>query len=176
MVQNKVLISKVTRTSLLLALLIVAQVVTKTLGQIVTGSIVNFILALSAFTLGLNSSLIISIVSPFLAFLLGIGTPIIQIVPLIALGNVAYVSLIVFVNKKLTNRLGKNSAIVGVALIKFLILYLLVTKIALPLLNLPEAKVKVLSIAFSYPQLITALIGGLVATQIIPIIQKAFKK
>ena len=40
----------------------------------------------------------------------------------------------------------------------------------------PEAKLAVISATFSWPQLVTALIGGAIAVTIIPLIQKGISK
>ena len=150
-------------TAVLLALLIALQFATKPLGQLVTGSCVNLVLAVAALCVGPFSGLVVALVSPFAAFLLGIGTPFIQIVPLIALGNAVYVLLIAFLCKKLDFRYGKLAGVCLAALCKFLALWLLIVKIALPAMGLPEQKLAVLSASFSLPQLATALIGGLLA-------------
>ena len=55
----------ITRTAALLALLVVLQAITKSAGQIVTGSCVNAVLSLSALLCGFWSGLIVALVSPF---------------------------------------------------------------------------------------------------------------
>jgi len=58
------------------------------------------------------------------------------------------------------------------AIVKFLVLYLGVVQIAAPyILGLPEGNM--LSIMFSYPQLITASIGGVCAMVLLPPLKKA---
>ncbi|MEG1801315.1 MAG: hypothetical protein RR273_05000, partial [Oscillospiraceae bacterium] len=64
---------KIVQTGIFLALLIVFQVTTKSLGQLVTGSLVNFTLIGSVLAVGLWGGLAVAIVSPVLASLLGIG-------------------------------------------------------------------------------------------------------
>ena len=78
---------KITYTAVLLALLIVLQWATKSLGQFVTGSCVNCILAVAALVVGWEGGLAIALVSPFMAFLLNIGPKNIAVVPAIAVGN-----------------------------------------------------------------------------------------
>jgi len=78
----------------MLALLVTLQAVTKSAGQYVTGSCVNLILAVTALTAGLGSGAAVAALSPFFAFLLGIGPQLLPIVPAIALGNLAYVVLL----------------------------------------------------------------------------------
>ena len=60
----------IAETAIFLALLIVLQAVTASLGQFVTGSAVNFVLVAAAVIGGLWSGIVVAAVSPFLAFLL----------------------------------------------------------------------------------------------------------
>ena len=63
----------IVRTAVCLALLLVLQVATKSLGQFVTGSCVNLVLAMAALTGGVWSGVIVAVISPFCAYALGIG-------------------------------------------------------------------------------------------------------
>ena len=80
----------ITETAVLLALLIVLQWVTKPLGQFVTGSCVNAVLAVAALMVGLSSGLAVALVSPVCAYLLGIA-PNLVAVPAIMVGNTVFV-------------------------------------------------------------------------------------
>ena len=73
----------VTETAVMLALLIVLQWATKPLGQIVTGSCVNAVLVAAVLLGGLWCGLTVAVISPFCAFLLGIGPQLIAIIPAI---------------------------------------------------------------------------------------------
>ena len=74
-----------TRTAILIALLVALQAATKPLGnQFITGSCVNLVLAVAALFCGPASASIVAIVSPFFAYLLGIA-PQIWLAPAIAL-------------------------------------------------------------------------------------------
>lgn len=169
----------ITETALFLALLIVVQFVTKSMSQLVTGSLVNFILIAATATAGLYSGLFVALVSPFLAFLLGIGPVFIQIPPAIAIGNAIIVVLCwLFFNiktEKFVLRTGLN--IVGVvsgAALKALFLWLSVTKVILPywIPGIKAPQVATMSAMFSTPQLITALIGGALAVLAYPVFKK----
>lgn len=164
---------QITRTALMIVLLVAAQYVTKSAGQFVTGSCVNLILAVCALLLGIRSAAVIALLSPFCAFLLGIGTPILQIVPAIALGNLAYVLLLALFDGKFDASAGRLIAVVLAAVGKFALLYLLVVKLLLPMLGLPVAQTAVLAATFSWPQLITALIGGTLSACVVPLLRKA---
>ena len=82
-----------TRTAVLLALLITLQVLTKPFGQLVTGSCVNLVLALTVLVAGLPSGAVLALVSPVLAYLLRIA-PQVLTVPAIMAGNFVYVLLL----------------------------------------------------------------------------------
>ena len=65
------------------------------------------------------------------------------------------------------------------AVLKFIALYFGVVKIVLPFFlpaNAPEKIRAVLSVQFSWPQLITASIGSLLAAIVLPILRKAVKE
>lgn len=164
----------ITRTAAMLALLIVLQAATKNLGQFVTGSCVNAVLAAATLLGGFASGLIVAVVSPFLAFLLGIGPKLIEVVPAIAIGNLALV-LILWAIKgdgALNHVIKWIAASVG----KFLVLYLLVIQLLCRVMTLPEKMTATFSTMFSWPQLVTALIGSGIMLLILPILQKAIRK
>ena len=79
-----------TQTAVMLALLITLQWLTKPLGQIVTGSCVNAVLAVTALFAGMSSGVTVALLSPVFAYLLGIA-PQILTVPAIMIGNTAFV-------------------------------------------------------------------------------------
>jgi len=173
----------IARTAIFIALLIAAQYITSSLGQFVTGSVVNFLLIAATLTAGIYSGIAVALVSPVAAWLIGIA-PNAFLVPSIMAGNVA----IVVVYYALLMKSGAldgfkkyalwATAVVSGAVAKFLVLYLGVVVITLPLMSatLKPQQIKVMSTMFSYPQLITALIGGAVATAVVPAIQAALKK
>ena len=162
------------RTALMIALLIVLQSVTKAGGQFVTGSCVNAVLAITVLTCGLASGLTVALLSPFMAFLLGIGPQLIYIVPAIAVGNAVFVTLLHFLYKeKIINRI---IALAVAAVAKFMALYLLVSVLLCNILPLKPQQIATFQAMFSWPQLVTALIGGAVAMVIVPVIRKAIRK
>ena len=174
----------ITETAVLLALLVTLQALTKPMGQLVTGSCVNTVLAVAALVGGLASGLTVAIVSPVLAFLLGIA-PQILTVPAIMVGNSVFVVLL----SLLADVTGKNKvkqilAWLVAAVAKFAALYIVVVKIICGVMAdsllasgaLKQPMLKALPATFSWPQLITALIGGAVALLIVPILRKALHK
>jgi hypothetical protein len=173
---NKVL--WITRTAALTALLIVMQAVTSSLGNtLVTGSIVNLILIVSVMTCGVSTGITVGIISPVCAKLFGIG-PFWSLIPFIIVGNIVLIILWHIIgNGKLKNiTLSYVMALIVAAIAKFLVLYLGIVKLAIPVfLKLPEQKAIVVSNMFSIPQLITALIGGVLALIILPVLKRAIK-
>ncbi len=179
---NRDRIMWITRTAVLIALLIALQWVTAGTsafaGQYITGSCVNAVLAVAALTSGLLSGIVVALLSPFCAFLLGIGPKLIQIVPMIALGNAVFVTCLYFLaGRKQLPVWMQGIGLVIAAALKFATLYVGVVKVLIPLLDsLKPQQIKTFTAMFSYPQLITALIGGCVALAITPVIRKAIKK
>lgn len=167
----------IAETAIFLALLIVLQAVTASLGQFVTGSAVNFVLVAAAVIGGLWSGVVVAAVSPFLAFLLGIGPKFIAIVPFVAVGNIVLVLVYALIMKYLGNKqlVAWPVSIVSAAVLKFAALYSCIVLIVLPTLGLAEKQVAAMSAMFSWPQLVTALIGGVLAALVVPPVKKALK-
>ncbi len=164
----------ITRTAIFLALLIAFQFVSKPLGTYVTGSLVNFVLVACVLLCGIWSGLSVAIISPWVAFFLGIGPMQIAITPAIMIGNMAIVLICFFIcRKNLAINLG--GAVVGAG-VKALLLWYLVTKLILPtLIGLAPAAATKMAALFSYPQFITALIGGVLAVLVAPAVKRAMK-
>ena len=174
----------ITRTAVFVALLVTAQIVTAPFGnQFVTGSAVNLILILSLLTCGPATGIVVGLVSPLFVSLIGFGPAFPPIVPFIVLGNVVFVIAWYLLRKLysdeksgLRHNIINYLIVVVAALIKFLTLYTTIVMFAMPfLLNLNGAQSAVLSLAFSYPQIITAIIGGVIALVIAPRLKTALK-
>jgi len=174
--KNKIL--WLTRTAVMIALLVTLQWATAGLGQFVTGSCVNAVLALATLAAGLWSGVAVALLSPFCAFLLGIGPKLIQLIPAIALGNLVLVWLVsLLLSGKALFWWGKILGIAASAAGKFLVLYLAVVQVIVPVMGpaLAPKQVQTFTAMFSWPQLVTALIGTTVAVLIAPVIRKAIK-
>ena len=174
----------ITETAIMLALLVSLQALTKPMGQLVTGSCVNAVLAISALVGGLSSGITVALISPVMAFLLGIA-PQILTVPAIMVGNTVYVVLLSILADGTGKNLVKQAiAWVVAAAAKFAALYFVVVKLICGVLSegllaagtLKPPMLKALPATFSWPQLFTALIGGAVALAIAPVVKKALKK
>lgn len=169
-------VKTITRAAILIALLVALQYATASMGQFVTGSCVNLVLAVAALFAGLWSGVAVALLSPFFAFLLGVGPKLIQIVPFIALGNVVYVLVLALLGKRFGKLPQILVAVVAAAVCKFATLFLVIVRVVLPMLGLPEKQVQTMSVMFSWPQLVTALIGGCLALVVVPALKKAFKE
>lgn len=174
----------ITETAVMLAVLVTLQALTKPMGQLVTGSCVNAVLAISVLVGGIGCGVTVALISPVLAFLLGIA-PQILTVPAIMVGNTVFVVL----HYVLTDRTGKNLVKQGVAWVaaavgKFATLYAVVVWLICGVMadsllaagTLKPPMLNALPATFSWPQLVTALIGGAVALLIVPVLRKALKK
>lgn len=167
----------IVRTAVCLALLLVLQVATKSLGQFVTGSCVNLVLAMAALSGGLWSGVAVAVLSPFCAYALGIGPAFLQLVPCVALGNAMYAVLFaLLVGKWLTAKpLAAWGSMVLAAVCKLAALYVVLVKLVAPMI-VPAAKLTAVTAAFTWPQLVTALIGGVLACLIAPPVRRALEK
>ena len=174
----------ITETAVMLALLVTLQTLTKPMGQLVTGSFVNAVLAVTVLVAGLYSGVTVALISPVLAYLLGIA-PQILTVPAIMVGNTVYVVLLYFIAGKDSKKvLRRAAAWIIAATVKFATLYAIVVWLicgvfAERLMDAGTLKAPMLNMlpaTFSWPQLITALIGGAVALIIAPLIRKALDK
>ena len=158
----------ITQTAVLTALLLVLQFSTKPLGQIVTGSCVNAVLAISALVAGIGTGLTVAILSPLFAFILGIGPQLFPLTPAIAAGNCALVIVIYIICKKALSPAHRIIACVSASVAKFLVLNVLIVQILCRVLELSDKQIAMFSTMFSWPQLITALIGSGIALIIVP--------
>ena len=185
----KISVRKLTETAVLLALLVTLQAVTKSFGQLVTGSCVNAILAIATLFTGLGSGIVISLISPVLAFLLGIAPNFITVAP-IMLGNVCYVVVLHLLIKKVRIPVwAQPLGVCAAAAVKFGLLYLLVVEVICGVASgallgqklgqivvLAPPMLTMLPTMFTWPQLFTALIGGAVALLITPLLKKALHR
>ena len=176
----------ITETAVMLALLITLQAITKPMWQLVTGSCVNAVLAITALLVGMGSGIAVALISPVCAFLLGIAPNFVTVLPIMA-GNVCFVVLLRLIYGKALWR--QPVALVTAAGVKFGVLYLLVVKVICGFASsallgkkignivvLAPPMLKKLPAMFTWPQLFTALIGGAVALAITPVLKKALKR
>ena len=179
----------ITETAVMLALLVALQALTKPMGQLVTGSCVNAVLAISVLLVGMGGGIAVALISPVCAFLLGIAPNFVTVLP-IMLGNTCFVVLLRLIAGKHHRPLWRQPvALAAAAGVKFLVLYLLVVEVICGLASgallgkklgdivvLAPPMLKMLPTMFAWPQLFTALIGGAAALLITPVLRKALHK
>ena len=166
------------RTAIFLALLVAVQFVTRSMGQYVTGSLVNLILIASGLLCGLWGGLAVALLSYTVPQTIGGNGPAFpQIVPAIMLGNAVIVLVWHLIAGGQNTRLpGYLLAAAAGALAKFAVLYLVIVKWLVPMvLTLNEKQTAMLSASFSFPQLITAAIGGALAILLVPPLRRALR-
>lgn len=179
---------QLTQTALLLTICIISQFFKNT-SVFITGPIINAALLIALFTAGLSSALILSVITPITAFFIT-GSPIMAAIPLmfpvIMIGN-ALLVLITWIFTK--NQKPKGRAYLGMgvgSVVKAGFMWIMTSYLLFPVfgsqlkafLPKPEAYTKVLEAAkikFSLTQLITALIGCLLAVLIMIPLQKFMK-
>ena len=171
----------ITETAAMLALLVSLQWVSKPFGQLVTGSLVNTVLAVSALLGGLSCGLTVALLSPLFAYLLGVAPNLIA-VPVIMVGNALFVVLLALLSKKALWR--QLLAWLTAAVAKFAVMYALIVWVVCGLAGefllaqglLKAPMLNALPATFSWPQLVTALIGGGISLVIVPILRKALHR
>ena len=174
----------ITETAVMLALLVTLQALTKPMGQLVTGSFVNAVLAVPVLVAGLYSGITVALISPVLAYLLNIA-PQVLTVPAIMVGNCVYVVLLYFIAGKDSKKtLRQVAAWLSAAVAKFATLYAIVVWLICGVFSegllasgmMKPPMLQMLPATFSWPQLFTALIGGAAAFLIVPVLRKALRK
>ena len=182
-------ILKITETAVMLALLIALQAITKPLGQIVTGSCVNAVLAITVMLVGFGGGISVALISPVCAFLLGIAPNFVTVLP-IMIGNLCFVVLLkLMAGESFKPYWRQPVALIVAAAVKFGVLYFLVVVVICGLASgallgqkigeivvLAPPMLDMLPAMFTWPQLITALIGGAVALLITPVLKKALHR
>ena len=184
----------ITETAVMLALLVSLQWVGSFIPeqmtkQLVTGTMVNCVLAVTVLMAGLSSGITVALVSPVCAFTFGIAPNFITVLP-IMLGNCCYVTILYFIIGN-ARKFGWRQpvALVSAAAVKFAVLYLLVVKVICGVASgaligkkvgdivvLAQPMLKMLPTMFTWPQLVTALAGGIIALVITPLLRKALHK
>lgn len=168
---------RITETAVMTALLVALQAATRPAGQYVTGSCVNAVLALTALLVGLWSGAAVAVLSPFFAFLLGIGPQLPPIVPAIAVGNLVFVILLWTLGRRKGAPPERQiPAWLVSAGGKFLTLYLIVVQVLCRVLPLQQPQIDTFSAMFFWPQLVTALVGGGIALLLTPPLRRALRR
>ena len=159
-----------TRTALILALTITFQLVGRFIphNNFVVGPLVNMCLLVATAFTGVWSGVIIAVVSPFASLINNhapVAAALLPFAPFVAIGNILFVVSYYFLRKK--SQL--LSVLIG-AVLKFGFLMGAIT-IFLKIFSFPKFA-KVLILLFGWPQLITAVVGGVMALLVIQIMEK----
>lgn len=166
-----------TRTAVLVALALVFQNLRVVIGtlpysQFIIGSLVNAVLIIAAGAVNVYSGIVVSVITPIVAYLQG-QLPLPIIIPVVAIGN----ALIVVVYH-LLQKYNKYVGVISGSIVKALFLYLGIQQ-ALKIVQgtIPDAQFTkistALSASFSWPQLVTALIGGFIALLVLKMLNRA---
>ena len=159
---------QITFTALFLAIAIVSQFVGSNLGgagflgQYITGTIVNICLMISGIMVGIYSGITIGVLSPCLAFFLGVMKFPFAI-PVVIAGNIVFVLITVLIYKAVSEKtLGLKAivmivTVIAAAAVKALVMWFS----AKYLLNIFTVVPAPLVSSFAFPQGITGSIGGL---------------
>ena len=171
-------IFKISASGIALALIIVVQFLGKllpsgfviwgpvSLNQLITGSFVNMILILITIRAGIYSALATGLLSSVMAFLLQIGPIFPQLVIFIAMSNLILVSvfyLLSFLIKPSNKKYMLVISVIISGVTKFLFLKFTIPWSLSIINNISKTQISVLSVMFSWPQLVTSLVGGLLA-------------
>lgn len=172
----KLTTKQLVQTALLLAICIASQYF-KNLSVYITGPIVNTTIIIAVLAVGLWSGLLISIIAPVTAFFFT-GSPIMAAIPLmfpvVMAGNAILALSVWYFQRKQSFKWRLPTGLVIGSVLKAIFMGIVVVLIILPIfgqniaekLPKPEALPKVLATArvtFSATQLITALIGSVLA-------------
>ncbi|KHD37804.1 hypothetical protein NL50_06390 [Clostridium acetobutylicum] len=169
---------KLARAALLLAIAIVFQFIGKNFpdSQVFVGPAVNAILILSAFICGTGLGVMVGVFTPLLAFLLGQLNPMLgPFIPFVMIGNAIYILCFGLLKNK--DIILSYIGIIIAAILKFAFLDVSATKLVGMLHIVPSGNKghifnKLLLKSMTIPQLITGLVGGLIAVIIISILRK----
>lgn len=168
---KKLTTKQITMGAALLAICIISQFLKNT-SVFITGPIINACLIICEVCVGFIPAIILSIITPVTSFIIT-GSPIMSAVPLIIpfimLGNVVLILFIHLLNNKVFKNAPANISfavsMVIASIVKALFMGISISYIILPTM-LPEpmlAKLPILQAQFSTTQLITTLIGSVLA-------------
>ena len=176
----------VARTAMGIALIILAQLLGKvfpagavivgpfSVNQLVTGSLVNCVLFVFTAMSGIGCGVTVGIVSAMLAQFIGIGPAVAAVSPVVACGNALLCVVYGLIIAKMgTEGVRQWRAMAIAAIFKCAFLWIAVPALLSALTGVKPQQVTALSIMFSWPQGCTALIGGSLASLVIPRIRRA---
>lgn len=156
-------VKMIARTALLLAVAVLCQSLRLLIpmpaifSTFLIGTLVNACLLLTLRTCGISSAVFIAAVTPFVAYFQGL-LPFPVFVPAVALGNSVFVALFAMFERNMSYMLATVVAAAGkAATLYFLFLWLL------SWVGIPAALGKGLLFVMGWPQLVTGILGALLA-------------
>lgn len=172
--KNNTGVQNLVRSGLLLAIAIVFQIIGKNfpqIGQFLVGPAVNVVLLLTAYVCGTFYGIAVAALTPILALLVGQFPALLaSFIPFIMIGNAIYV--LIFEILKNRTKIGQYIGVTLGSFLKFIFLYFSATSLVRLLsINIPQKALQKLAVMMGFPQLITALIGGVFAIIIIRILK-----
>ncbi len=164
-------IGMITRTAVLLAVVVVVQMAGRSLpySNFIVGPLVNMCILIAAMTAGIGGGVVIAVLSPFTSLInnhAALAAALLLYAPVISVANLILVIVFYF----LYNR-NKYAGVILGSILKFGFLYGSIN-LFLNIFEFPKFAQKLLAM-FSWPQLVTALIGGFIAIPVIIRIRKA---
>lgn len=168
-------VQRLVKSGLLLGIAIVCIFIGKNFPQInqfLIGPLVNAILLITAYVCGTYYGVGVGLLTPIVALLVGqLNGAFAPFLPFIMVGNAIYVLSFGLLKDRIY--LGKWIGFISGSLLKFIFLFFSATKLVkLFSLNIPDKLLSKLAIAMGFPQLITAILGGLIALSIIEILKR----
>jgi len=175
-------VRKLTRASMLLVFALIIILIGSRFGGVtfnsfVVGPLVNGVIITTVLITDTKFGILVGICTPILAVLTGqLAAPMVPFSPFIMLGNATY-ALLFGISYKYIKNYGSYAGIALGAVFKMIIL-LTSVKYLVPLfgVNIPKPVLTKLSVMMSYPQIITAVSGGIVALIFYSIYKRTYAK
>ncbi|MCX7771762.1 MAG: ECF transporter S component [Clostridia bacterium] len=166
----------ITRVAILLAITLVFQYLGRFMGpqnNFIVGPVVNAVLLIATQMTGLSGGLVIAIIAPIASALTNkaaIAPIILAFSPCIIAGNAILVLAYYFLKKR-KKLVGVAAGAIG----KSVFLYGAIL-IFIGLMKLNPKVGAALTLLFSWPQLVTAILGGMIALAILPVLERTIKE
>jgi hypothetical protein len=172
---------KLTRAAMLAAFALVLIFTGSRIGgavfnQIVVGPLVNAVIMVTVLICDIKYGILISILTPVIAAVTGqLASPMVPFVPFIMLGNIT-LAVVFGLLQKYVKKYGIYLGIAAGSVLKTLVLTFSVKYlVALFKLGLKKPIVDKLSVMMAYPQLYSALAGGVVALAFYALYKRAYE-
>lgn len=167
--------SKMVKSALFLSIAIVFQAIGRAYPQIsqsFVGPAVNGVLILTALICGTSWGVAVGGLTPLLAYMTGqLQAAMGPFIPFIMIGNILFVLCAGLMKRY--KPYGKEAGIVLGSVLKFSFLYFSALKLIYVFnLDIKPPVAKKLAVTMGYPQLITALAGGIIALILIKLLEK----